>query len=126
MPRLWLVSACFGQKNVFESLISEGDQLFQKKEYQLALDKYQECLTLLDFGNPENQLTTAKIDKYVVPCLVGSAQCGIELKQYYKAQNYCKSLLSLRPNHNRGVKLSGICAVQLGDYKGAMKSISLK
>lgn len=95
----------------------------KKKDYSNAIERYNECLTLLDFENPAVSLSTDKIEKYVLPSLTNIAQCCIELKQYHKAMNQCKKVLELRPHHKKALNLQGIACVQVGDFKGAMKNV---
>ena len=113
-----------GPVSPFQILLNEANHLFyDKREFHLALEKYQECLTLLDFENPSAQISQSNIDRYVIPCLFGAAQCSVEVKQYYKAQKFCQEVLKLRSSHSKAKQLHGICCVQLGDYKSAMKAM---
>jgi tetratricopeptide (TPR) repeat protein len=114
---------CFGPKSALQVFIDDADNLMKKQEYTPAIEKYKECLTMLDWENPETTLPHDKVEKYVIPALVGIAQCHTELKQYHKTLDVCKQILTLRPNHKKAVSLQGMARVQVGDFKGAMKSM---
>jgi tetratricopeptide (TPR) repeat protein len=113
------------QKTPYQLLLEDGQKLFEKKEFTLAIEKLHELIALLELENPEIKISENKVDKYVIPCLYTLAQAHIELKQYYKANDRCGQLLEFRPNHSKGKKLQGVICVHTGDYKKAMKSIKL-
>jgi tetratricopeptide (TPR) repeat protein len=110
-------------KTAPQLLLDEGNLLMKRQDYPNAIEKYHECLALLDWENPDSQISEDKVDKYIVPALLNSTQCCIELKQWHKAIGYCTQILKLRPNHKKAVYLQGIGKVQIGDFKGAMKAL---
>lgn len=108
-------------------LLNDADFLYKKQSYLLAIEKYKELLTLLDFENPEtHHISENKVEKYLIPALYGLSLCHYELQQYYVANERVKQLLSFRPKHVKAKKLHGLISVHTGDYKAAMKTINTK
>jgi tetratricopeptide (TPR) repeat protein len=112
---------CCAPKTIPQRLLEEGNSYMKIKDFPNAIDKYHECLTVLDFENPNVSISDTKVDKYVIPALTQIAQCCLELQQWQKCLNYCKQALKLRPNNKKLLQIQGIACVQTGDFKGAMK-----
>jgi len=102
----------------------EGNQLFQKKDFAAAIEKYMETLSAADFGSSLNETLETNgrgnVDVLIIPILCNLAACCVELEQWQKVILFADQALKLRPTCRKAKYRQGIGYMNIGEFDKAI------
>lgn len=102
---------------------SRGNDLFQKKDYERALNSYCKGRTMLERYLTEQHLEPTKAIKDIqVRCWNNLAAAALKMDENLEALKACQSVLECDPNNVKALYRRGKVASTMGDYDLAIDS----
>lgn len=98
---IWLMNENEMNDNV-PLLHTEGNELFAKKNYQMAAYKYRKALAIMEqllLREKPGDEEWIRLDHIKIPLLSNLSQCELYLKDYYQAITHTTEVLEKDPNN---------------------------
>ncbi|CAI7996314.1 Peptidyl-prolyl cis-trans isomerase FKBP8 [Geodia barretti] len=102
-----------------------GNELFQRKDYELAVNSYDKALKLIDSytGEHESEELPPAISDMHVRCLNNLAAAYLKVERYKESQETCQKVLEKEPENVKALFRYGKVLAIRGDLSEAVKHL---
>eukprot|EP00761_Pharyngomonas_kirbyi_P013111 gb/GECH01013138.1/.p1 GENE.gb/GECH01013138.1/~~gb/GECH01013138.1/.p1 ORF type:complete len:370 (+),score=109.78 gb/GECH01013138.1/:1-1110(+) len=111
-----------------EAIRKRGNELFQNKEFEAAVQKYKKALRYLNMSDSIlGELTEDQEEKMMaaqIPCLTNRSACHFKLRRYNAVVEDCNQVLAFDRQHTKALFRRGQAYTELKEFESAKHDLS--